>query len=100
MQTKLARGVLAALRARSVVDVTFTQPMVFFTHSQFVTPMIHKIMVCSHELLCEFSLYPTSGQRFGIKPAPKSDFIAGAILQVVPSLQASTVHGGRRMKTI
>jgi len=39
------KHVVAALRARSFVDVTFTTPMIFFTHRTLVTrPMIRTIM--------------------------------------------------------
>ena len=40
--------VIAALRSRSVIDVAFTTPMTFFTHSVTVTrPMIRTIMDCA-----------------------------------------------------
>ena len=39
------RHVVAALRARSLVDVVFTTPMVFFMHHRLVTrPMVRTIM--------------------------------------------------------
>jgi len=39
------RHVVAALRARSLVDVVFTTPMAFFTHHRLVTrPMVRTIM--------------------------------------------------------
>ena len=44
--------VVAALRARSFVDVAFTSPMIFFTHSKLVErPMIRTIMDCAEDFL-------------------------------------------------
>ena len=43
-------------------------------------------MMCARELLCEFAKYETKGQRFGSKSPPEIDFVAKAIVEVVPEL--------------
>ena len=44
--------VVAAIRKRSFVDVAFTAPMIFFTHSKLVKrPMIRTIMDCAEGFL-------------------------------------------------
>ena len=54
------RHVVAALRARSFVDVAFTTPMIFFTHHHLVTrPMIRTIMDAA-EAFIEGELAPLS----------------------------------------
>ena len=60
---------VAALRARSFVDVRFTTPMVFFTHHRPVTrPMTRTIMDAAEAYIVD-ELAPLD--VIGSKPAPR-----------------------------
>ena len=62
------KHVVAVLRARSFVDVTFTTPMIFFTHHRLVTrPMIRTIMDAAEAFIVD-ELAPLDA--IGSKPAP------------------------------
>jgi len=62
------KHVVAVLRARSFVDVTFTTPMIFFTHHRLVTrPMIRTIMDAAEAFIVD-ELAPLD--VIGSKPAP------------------------------
>ena len=50
------RYTLAALRARSFIDVTYTAPMIFFTHSSKVTrPMLRTIVDCGEQYIMKLA---------------------------------------------
>ena len=64
---------VAALRARSFVDVTFTTPMIFFTHHRLVTrPMIRTIMDAAEAFITDEL---AALDVIGSKPAPTQQSI-------------------------
>jgi hypothetical protein len=84
------RYVQAALRARSFVDVVFTTPMTFFTHSNAVNrSQIRRIMDCAAEFIEQISVLSPIG--LSALPIPICiDFIAKLVLAKLkcPKLQA------------
>ena len=89
------RFVVAALRARSFVDVTFTTPMIFFTHSNLVErPMIRTIMDCAETYLRELGTegYRLKGTgreaRIDASCTLAADTLAKSILIKLPQLRA------------
>ena len=84
------RYVQGALRARSFIDVAFTTPMTFFTHSTAVNrPQIRQIMDCAALFIEEISKFSPIGRS--ALPIPISiDFIAKLVLAKLkcPKLQA------------
>ena len=67
------KHVVAALRARSFVDVTFTTPMIFFTHHRLVRrPMIRIIMDAAEAFIVD-ELAPLD--VIGSKPTPTQQSI-------------------------
>jgi len=87
------RFVQGALRARSFIDVVFTTPMTFFTHSKAVNrPQIRGIMDCAAlfiERLAKLS-------PIGLNKPPMIpiciDFIANLVLATFPALQSEYIH--------
>jgi hypothetical protein len=84
------RYVQGALRARSFIDVVFTTPMTFFTHSTAVNrPQIRQIMDCAALFIEEISKLSPIGRS--ALPIPISiDFIAKLVLAKLdcPKVQA------------
>ena len=97
------RYVLGALRARSFVDVAFTSPLIFFTHSDLVTidllsfttvravimfmqvnrHMIGQVMEGAKSWIEEIGRL----DNIGFKKAPPLQFLAEAILAKLPELR-------------
>ena len=75
---------VGALKARSLVDVAFCQPMTFFTHHVSVTrPMIRSIMDCGEAWLLEVEKLGHTGRT---RP-PALDAIAQRVLAQFPQLR-------------
>ena len=78
------RCVAGALKARSLADVAFCQPLTFFTHHVTVTrPMIRSIMDCGEAWLLEVQQLGHTGR---IRP-PALDAIAQRVLAQFPELR-------------
>ena len=79
-----SRYVAGALKARSLVDVAFCQPLTFFTHHVTVTrPMIRSIMDCGEAWLLEVQQLGHTGRT---RP-PALDAIAQRVLAQFPELR-------------
>jgi len=78
------RYVVGSLKARSLIDVAFCQPLTFFTHHVTVTrPMIRSIMDCGEAWLLELEQLG----RTGSKRPPALDAIAQRVLAQFPELR-------------
>jgi hypothetical protein len=102
--TSVSRGLLdryvqGALRARSFVDLAFTRPMVFFTHSKAVKrPQIRGIMDCAESFLrsletvdCYSYTEKTPGKAVGSTcgfSSPSLQAVSSLVLVKFPELQS------------
>ena len=87
------RFVQGALRARSFVDVVFTTPMTFFTHSKSVTrPQIRGIMDCAALFIERIAKLSPIGLDTPPMIPICIDFIAKLVLAKFPALQSEYMH--------
>jgi hypothetical protein len=78
------RYVTAAFSSRSVIDVCFTSPMIFFTHSSAVKrPQLHTIMGCAENWLDTLDTLDSIGR---VAP-PALQGIAQAVITEYPELK-------------
>mmetsp|Transcript_36682 Transcript_36682/g.82183 ORF Transcript_36682/g.82183 Transcript_36682/m.82183 type:complete len:435 (+) Transcript_36682:632-1936(+) len=79
------RYVLGAFRTRSFVDVAFTTPLIFFTHSDHVTrPMPGRVMGAARAWVVEVQ----GLDYIGSKAAPDLQFVVKWVLAEILELQA------------